>query len=52
MKNEHCASEIVPVLDGTETATPKEHRTEATHEMDPQHDGQIMHKQTGHPCSQ
>lgn len=52
MKNEHCASEIVPVLDGTETATPKEHRTEATHEMDPQHDGQIMHKQTDLPCSQ
>ncbi|XP_053849111.1 transcriptional repressor CTCFL isoform X3 [Vidua macroura] len=31
VKNEHCASEIVPVLDGTETATPREHRTEATH---------------------
>ncbi|XP_075624960.1 transcriptional repressor CTCFL [Balearica regulorum gibbericeps] len=24
VKNEHCASEIVPVLDGTETATPRE----------------------------
>nr|XP_030144579.3 transcriptional repressor CTCFL isoform X1 [Taeniopygia guttata] len=31
VKNEHCASEIVPVLDGTETATPREHRTETTH---------------------
>ncbi|KAM4891536.1 LOW QUALITY PROTEIN: transcriptional repressor CTCFL [Sylvia borin] len=30
LKNEHCASEIVPVLDGAETATPREHRTEAT----------------------
>lgn len=31
VKNEHCACEIAPVLDGTETATPREHRTEATH---------------------
>ncbi|CAN8191460.1 unnamed protein product [Coccothraustes coccothraustes] len=30
VKNEHCASGIVPVLDGTETATPRKHRTEAT----------------------
>ncbi|XP_064247484.1 transcriptional repressor CTCFL isoform X2 [Passer domesticus] len=30
-KNEHCASEIVPVSDGTETAAPREHRAEATH---------------------
>ncbi|XP_032931113.1 transcriptional repressor CTCFL [Catharus ustulatus] len=31
VKNEHCASEIAPVLGGTETATLREHRTEATH---------------------
>ncbi|XP_017590217.1 PREDICTED: transcriptional repressor CTCFL isoform X2 [Corvus brachyrhynchos] len=52
VRNEHCASEIVPVLDGTETAAPREHKTEATHEVDSQHQGQIMHKQTGLPCSQ
>lgn len=52
MKKEHCASEIVPILDGTEKAALREHKTEATHEMDSQHDGQIMHKQTGLPCSQ
>lgn len=52
VKNEHraCAGEIVPVLGGIETATPGEHKTEATHEMDPQHNGQIMHKQAGLPC--
>lgn len=52
VKNGHCTSEIVPVLDGAETATPREHRTEAIHQMDPQHDGQIMHKETDLPCSQ
>ncbi|XP_038015043.1 transcriptional repressor CTCFL isoform X3 [Motacilla alba alba] len=31
VRNEHCAGEIIPVSDETETATPKEHRTEATH---------------------
>ncbi|KAM7004944.1 LOW QUALITY PROTEIN: transcriptional repressor CTCFL [Passerculus sandwichensis] len=31
VKNEHCASEIIPVSDGTETATPREHRAEAAH---------------------
>ncbi|XP_076208210.1 transcriptional repressor CTCFL isoform X2 [Aptenodytes patagonicus] len=33
VKNEHCASEIVPVLDGIETATPREQKTEMTCEM-------------------
>ncbi|XP_058706643.1 transcriptional repressor CTCFL isoform X1 [Poecile atricapillus] len=31
VENEHCASEIVPVLDGAEAAAPGEHRTEATY---------------------
>ncbi|XP_032838399.2 transcriptional repressor CTCFL isoform X2 [Tyto alba] len=30
VKNERCASEIVPVLDGIETATPREQKTEMT----------------------
>ncbi|KAM6298821.1 transcriptional repressor CTCFL [Aegotheles albertisi] len=33
VKNEHCASEIVPVSDGIETATPREQETEMTCEM-------------------
>nr|XP_009932224.1 PREDICTED: transcriptional repressor CTCFL [Opisthocomus hoazin] len=33
VKNEHCVSEIVPVLDGIETATPREQKTEMTCEM-------------------
>ncbi|KAM6113085.1 transcriptional repressor CTCFL [Pterocles gutturalis] len=33
MKNEHCASKIVPFLDGIETATLREHKTEMTCEM-------------------
>ncbi|XP_027737057.1 transcriptional repressor CTCFL isoform X5 [Empidonax traillii] len=52
VKNEHCASEIVPVLDGIETATLREDKTEATCEMASQHDGQITHKLTGLARSQ
>ncbi|KAM6053145.1 transcriptional repressor CTCFL isoform 2-T5 [Theristicus caerulescens] len=33
VKNEHYASEIIPVLDGTETATPRQEKTEMTCEM-------------------
>ncbi|KAM6378686.1 LOW QUALITY PROTEIN: transcriptional repressor CTCFL [Pluvialis apricaria] len=33
VENEHCASEIAAVLDGTETATPREQKTEITREM-------------------
>ncbi|XP_059683395.1 transcriptional repressor CTCFL [Gavia stellata] len=33
VKNEHCASEIVPVLDGIETAALREQKTEMTCEM-------------------
>ncbi|XP_027553025.1 transcriptional repressor CTCFL isoform X1 [Neopelma chrysocephalum] len=52
VKNEHCASEIVPVLDGIETAALREDKTEAICEMDSQRDGQITHKQTDLACSQ
>uniref|UniRef100_A0A8C4JTQ3 Transcriptional repressor CTCFL-like n=1 Tax=Dromaius novaehollandiae TaxID=8790 RepID=A0A8C4JTQ3_DRONO len=33
VNNEHCASEIVPILDGIETAAPSEQKTEMTCEM-------------------
>ncbi|KAM9260593.1 LOW QUALITY PROTEIN: transcriptional repressor CTCFL [Cariama cristata] len=33
VKNEHSASDIVPVLDGIETAAPREQKTEVTCEM-------------------
>ncbi|CAM9586614.1 unnamed protein product, partial [Bubo scandiacus] len=33
VKNEHCTSEIVPVLDRIETVVPREQKTEMTCEM-------------------